>query len=52
MDKFLSNMEKEKPMRYTGEQLRIATDNYTTVLGSGCFGEVYKGNLRDGTIWL
>ncbi|KAH1041639.1 hypothetical protein GLYMA_09G056000v4, partial [Glycine max] len=49
MDKFLSNMEREKPIRFTEKQLGIATDNYSTLLGSGGFGEVYKGNLSDGT---
>jgi len=42
-------MEREKPMRFTGELLRIATDNYSVSLGSGGFGEVYKGSLSDGT---
>ncbi|KAK7413015.1 hypothetical protein VNO78_04832 [Psophocarpus tetragonolobus] len=42
-------MEREKPIRFTGEQLRIATDNYSTSLGSGGFGQVYKGKLSDGT---
>ncbi|CAJ1975897.1 unnamed protein product [Sphenostylis stenocarpa] len=49
MDNFLSKMEREKPIRFTAELLRIATDNYSTSLGSGGFGEVYEGNLRDGT---
>uniref|UniRef100_A0A0R0IBM5 Protein kinase domain-containing protein n=1 Tax=Glycine max TaxID=3847 RepID=A0A0R0IBM5_SOYBN len=45
MDKFLSNVEREKPIRFTSEQLRIATDNYASILGSEGFGEVYTGNL-------
>ena len=43
-------MEREKPIRFTGKQLTIATDNYSNRLGSGGFGEVYKGILRNGTI--
>ncbi|KAK7354723.1 hypothetical protein VNO80_20191 [Phaseolus coccineus] len=49
IDNILRNMEREKPIRFTGELLRIATDNYSISLGSGGFGEVYKGNLSDGT---
>ncbi|GJW76415.1 G-type lectin S-receptor-like serine/threonine-protein kinase [Tanacetum coccineum] len=43
MVKFLNDMEKEKPIRFTSQQLRIATDNFTIELGSGGFGTVYKG---------
>ncbi|CAJ1975903.1 unnamed protein product [Sphenostylis stenocarpa] len=50
MDKFLNDMEREKPIRFTDQQLRIATDNYTYLLGSGGFGAVYKGSFSDGTI--
>jgi len=50
MDKFLNDMEKEKPIRFTDQQLRIATDNYSYRLGSGGFGVVYKGSLSDGTM--
>ncbi|WVZ18191.1 hypothetical protein V8G54_005513 [Vigna mungo] len=49
IENILKNMEREKPIRFTGELLRVATDNYSTSLGSGGFGEVYKGNLSDGT---
>ncbi|XP_057434296.1 G-type lectin S-receptor-like serine/threonine-protein kinase At5g24080 isoform X2 [Lotus japonicus] len=49
MDKFLNEMEREKPIRFTSEQLRTATGNYSNFLGSGGFGEVYKGNLIDET---
>ncbi|WVZ20527.1 hypothetical protein V8G54_007849 [Vigna mungo] len=50
MDKFLNDMEKEKPIRFTDQQLRIATDNYSYHLGSGGFGSVYKGSFSNGTI--
>lgn len=43
-------MEKEKPIRFIDQQLRIATDNYSYRLGSGGFGVVYKGSLSDGNM--
>jgi len=50
MDKFLNDMKKEKPIRFTDQQLRIATDNYSYWLGSGGFGVVYKGSFSNGTM--
>ncbi|GMN52040.1 hypothetical protein TIFTF001_021192 [Ficus carica] len=38
-------MAREKPVRYSSEQLEDFTDNFTTVLGSGGFGVVFKGVL-------
>ncbi|TYI83560.1 hypothetical protein E1A91_D05G301500v1 [Gossypium mustelinum] len=50
MDQFLNDMEKEKPIRFTSRQLKIATDNFSTSLGSGGFGAVYKGVFNDETM--
>jgi serine/threonine protein kinase len=50
MDKFLNDMEREKPIRFTSQQLRTATDNFTISLGAGGFGSVYKGIFSNGTI--
>ncbi|XP_076916540.1 G-type lectin S-receptor-like serine/threonine-protein kinase At1g34300 [Bidens hawaiensis] len=49
MVKFLDDMEREKPIRFTAQQLRLATDNFTIVLGAGGFGTVYKGIFSNGT---
>lgn len=43
MNKFLNEMEKEKLIRFKEQHLRIATDNYSYLMGSGGFGKVYKG---------
>ncbi|KAF5200315.1 hypothetical protein FRX31_010097 [Thalictrum thalictroides] len=48
MDKFLFDMEREKPIRFSSEQLQIATDNFAHLLGSGGFGAVYKGLFSNG----
>lgn len=47
MVQFLENIEWEKPIRFTSQQLRIATDNFSIKLGSGGFGIVYKGIISN-----
>ncbi|XP_076959012.1 G-type lectin S-receptor-like serine/threonine-protein kinase At1g34300 [Bidens hawaiensis] len=47
MVQFLDDMEREKPIRFTSRQLRIATDNFNIKLGSGGFGKVYEGIISN-----
>ncbi|CAK8531831.1 unnamed protein product [Lathyrus sativus] len=48
MERFLSNINREKPIRFTPEKLDEITENYSTILGSGAFGVVFKGKLSNG----
>ncbi|KAF7127458.1 hypothetical protein RHSIM_Rhsim11G0030900 [Rhododendron simsii] len=48
MERFLQDLAKEKPVRFTAQQLCNFTTNYSTVLGSGGFGVVYKGQFPNG----
>ncbi|KAF5749376.1 Receptor serine/threonine kinase [Tripterygium wilfordii] len=45
---FIDNMLKEKPIRFSSQELVNLTSNYSIKLGSGGFGEVYKGELPNG----
>ncbi|KAF7113123.1 hypothetical protein RHSIM_RhsimUnG0158500 [Rhododendron simsii] len=48
MERFLQDLAKEKPVRFTAQQLCSFTTNYSKVLGSGGFGVVYKGQFPNG----
>lgn len=43
MERFLSNIAREKPIRFSPEQIEEFTNNCSTVLGSGAYGVVFKG---------
>lgn len=46
-DNFLETLTG-MPLRFSYKDLEDATDNFTTKLGQGGFGSVYKGKLKDG----
>ncbi|KAK3019958.1 hypothetical protein RJ639_003005 [Escallonia herrerae] len=48
MERFLQDLAREKPVRFTAQQICSFTNNYSTTLGSGGFGVVYKGQLPNG----
>ncbi|XP_043698807.1 putative serine/threonine-protein kinase [Telopea speciosissima] len=48
VERFLNNMAEEKPTRFSPSQLSDFTKNYSTILGSGGFGVVYRGQLPNG----
>ena len=48
MERFFQEIAKEKPVRFAAQQLCGFTANYSTRLGSGGFGVVYKGKFPNG----
>ncbi|XP_047328200.1 rust resistance kinase Lr10-like isoform X2 [Impatiens glandulifera] len=48
LDAFLEDIASEKPVKFSSTQLRVCTNNYSTILGSGGFGKVYLGQLPNG----
>ncbi|GKV31587.1 hypothetical protein SLEP1_g40264 [Rubroshorea leprosula] len=48
IENFLQGWDKEKPVRYTGQQLDDFTSNYSKRLGSGAYGDVYEGRFPNG----
>ncbi|KAM0943314.1 putative protein kinase RLK-Pelle-RLCK-Os family [Dioscorea sansibarensis] len=50
VERFLNKITMEKPIRFTRQQLAGFTQDYTTRLGSGGFGTVYKGKLPNGVL--
>ena len=48
MEKFFRELARKKPVRFTAQQLYSFTANYSTGLGSGGYGDVYKGQFPNG----
>ncbi|KAJ7966060.1 Kinase [Quillaja saponaria] len=48
IDNFLKELEKEKPVKFTPQQLIEFTNNYSKRLGSGGFGVVFEGEFPHG----
>jgi len=48
IDNFLNEIAREKPIRFTAQQLDGYTQNKSAELGAGSFGAVYKGMLPNG----
>jgi serine/threonine protein kinase len=48
MERFLQEVAREKPVRFTAQQLCSFTSNCSTTLGTGGFGVVYKGQFPNG----
>ncbi|CAO2818159.1 unnamed protein product [Amaranthus hypochondriacus] len=48
LERFLSNIAREKPLRFSPRQIAGFTLNFSKLLGSGGFGMVYKGEFPNG----
>ncbi|XWS10648.1 hypothetical protein CRYUN_Cryun38cG0015000 [Craigia yunnanensis] len=48
VERFIEHMLEEKPARFSSQLLDIFTSNYSTKLGEGGYGAVYKGHFPDG----
>ncbi|XP_064944016.1 rust resistance kinase Lr10-like isoform X2 [Musa acuminata AAA Group] len=48
IERFLDDMMRDKPMRFTAQDLERFTQNYDQKLGFGGFGVVYKGRFPNG----
>ncbi|KAJ1687599.1 hypothetical protein LUZ63_018989 [Rhynchospora breviuscula] len=50
MDRFLSEVLKEMPIKFTSLHLEAFTGNFSEKIGAGGFGVVYKGQLPNGIL--
>lgn len=48
MSYFIEDLQRERPVRFSSQQLRGFTRNYAHKVGSGGFGVVYKGRFPNG----
>ncbi|KDP35008.1 hypothetical protein JCGZ_09296 [Jatropha curcas] len=49
-EKFLPNQQSLVPKRYSYSDVVAITSNFKDKLGQGCFGTVYKGQIRNGLV--
>ncbi|XP_039026566.1 rust resistance kinase Lr10-like isoform X2 [Hibiscus syriacus] len=48
IERLIELVLNEKPARFSAQLLQIFTSNYSTKLGQGGYGEVFKGHFPDG----
>nr|XP_043629799.1 cold-responsive protein kinase 1-like [Erigeron canadensis] len=48
MERFLQDIARERPIRFSHQDINALTGNFTSFLGSGGYGEVYKGTFPNG----
>lgn len=48
VEMFIEDIQKEKPVRFSSQDIECFTWNYSMKIGSGGFGEVYKGEFPNG----
>ncbi|XP_040381092.1 LEAF RUST 10 DISEASE-RESISTANCE LOCUS RECEPTOR-LIKE PROTEIN KINASE-like 2.4 [Oryza brachyantha] len=48
MSYFIEGLQNERPIRFSAQQLRGFTNNYSRKVGSGGFGVVYRGRFPGG----
>ncbi|KAK8602685.1 hypothetical protein V6N13_084892 [Hibiscus sabdariffa] len=48
IERLIELVLNEKPARFSGQLLQIFTSNYSTKLGEGGYGAVFKGHFPDG----
>jgi serine/threonine protein kinase len=48
IERFLDEILSERPMRYSTDQIVQITNNFSTEVGKGGFGVVYKGKFPNG----
>ncbi|KAL5718189.1 non-specific serine/threonine protein kinase [Ranunculus cassubicifolius] len=48
MEKFLSEMARENPLKFSPKQLKSFTRKFSIHLGSGGFGDVFRGKVPNG----
>lgn len=48
IERFFHELDQDKPVRFSAQQLNTFTQNYSRVLGSGGCGKVYWGQLPNG----